>query len=76
MFQNQLINAVVSWEWQLKMAEEIQKNLQGKPHEVEVEPVQPNARVPFWKLLFASRQANQPVYTCCASEPCGEVGLG
>ena len=76
MFQNQLINAVVSWEWHLQMAEEIQKNLQGKPYEAEVESAPPNGRIPFWKSLFASRKASQPAYTSCASEPCGEVGLG
>ncbi len=75
MFQSQLINAVVSWEWHLQMAEEIQKNLQDKPYEVEVEAARQNARVPFWKSLFSSRRKSQPVYTCCASE-CGEVGLG
>lgn len=74
MFQNQLINAVVSWEWHLQMAEEIQKNLQGKPHEVPSEAAQQRARVPFWKAIF-SRKASQPEYANCASEPCGEVGI-
>ena len=76
MFQNQLINAVVSWEWHLQMAEEIQNNLQGKPYEAEAEMAPPNGRVPFWKSLFLARRASQPPYTGCASEPCGEVGLG
>jgi len=74
MFQNQLINAVVSWEWHLQMAEEIQKNLQGKPREVPAEAAQQRARVPFWKAIF-SRKPSQPEYVGCASEQCGKVGV-
>jgi hypothetical protein len=60
MFQNQLINAVVSWEWHLQMAEEIQKNLQGKPYEAEDEVAPPNGRMPFWKV-----RPDQPTYANC-----------
>lgn len=76
MFQNQFITPGGSWEAHLQMAEEIQKNLPGKPQQTEAEAAPPNGRVPFWKSLFGSRQARQPAYPGCSSEPCGDVRLG
>ena len=60
MFQHQLINAVVQWEWQLKMAEEKQKNLRGEPFTSAA------ARAPAKERSTASRhQPEQPAYAGC-----------
>ena len=72
MFNHQLINAVVQWEWQAKMAEEKQKNLRGEPlaTAVTATPATKKRHRITWPGLNR-RQTNQPVYVSCTPEQCG-----
>lgn len=77
MSQTQLINTVVAWEWQLKNAEEKQRNLKGLPYNdmtTTSEPVQ-EERKSIFAQLFKWGKANQPVQKP-AYEQCWESNLG
>jgi len=45
MFQVHLISAVVEWDWRLKMEEERQANLKGKPYEMLAASANPSKKV-------------------------------
>ena len=62
MFQHQLINAVVQWEWQLKMTEEKQKNLRGEPFTIASAAAPAPAKE---RSTAIPRQPNQPAYASC-----------
>ena len=67
MFQHQLINAVVQWEWQLKMAEEKQKNLRGEPFTIASAAAPAPAKE---RTTVAQHQPDQPAYASCTpSQP-------
>lgn len=70
MFNHQLINAVVQWEWQAKMAEEKQKNLRGEPlaTAVTAPPAPQKERRTFTWPRRARQQTNQGVYVGCAEQ--------
>lgn len=68
MFNDQLINAVVRWEWQAKMAEEKERNLRGEPLATAVAAApQKERRTLTWPRL-ARRQTSQSVYAGCAEQ--------
>ncbi|KAA3659834.1 MAG: hypothetical protein DWQ04_21155 [Chloroflexi bacterium] len=65
MFQNQLINAVVAWEWRLKIEEEKRNNLNGEPHHNNLVAPQSRQKARKFSLIpiIKQKKASQPV--CC-----------
>lgn len=68
MFNHQLINAVVQWEWRAKMAEEKQKNLRGEPLATAVAAAPQKEHHPITWPRLARRQTSQSVYAGCAEQ--------
>ena len=59
MFQIQVINAVVEWEWRLKIEEEKRKNLKGETYIVGIYP--PNLVYTTFRQCLISTGGPNPV---------------
>jgi len=78
MFDNNLINQVVSWERRLQIEAERHKNLRGEPYVDEFTAPQPRLkeRQSFFARVFKRRGKHQPGDSGYAQKPCPEVQPG
>jgi hypothetical protein len=77
-FQIQLINAVVEWEWRLKIEEEKRKNLKGEPNKNSTGITQPyqNERKSISMQTVERGRVGQPGPCRRPCDPCWEAESG
>lgn len=70
MFQVQLINSVVTWEWQLKIEKEKQRNLKGEPDRDFIMAPQPHSKdlQSVLRQISQHGRPNQSTQSYCACD--------